>query len=346
MEKLRIGIVGLNFGRHILRELTSGSGSRYFELAAVCDIRQDAAKEMAAQYGVKPYFDLDALLADASIPVVGLYTGPGGRANLLRKIIRAGRDVMTTKPFELDPDAALAVLNEARQLGRVIHLNSPSPLLSPDLQQIRTWIDAYGLGRPIACRADVWVRYNEKADGRWYDDPAQCPVAPIFRLGIYLINDLVRFFGPADRVQVLHSRIFTGRPTPDNAQLGILFKNGGLANVFASFCIDDKQYYRNSLTMNFENGTVYRNSGPVERTPGELPSQMAVAARTGPETNRVETAVVEGHSGAYQWDALHRAVRGEKLEGEVTPEEVAAGLKIIRAMARSERTGRTENVDA
>jgi hypothetical protein len=50
------------------------------------------------------------LIADPNIPVIGLYTGPVGRAALIHRIIEAGKDVMTTKPFELDSEAALAVM--------------------------------------------------------------------------------------------------------------------------------------------------------------------------------------------------------------------------------------------
>ncbi len=37
-----------------------------------------------------------------------------------------------------------------------------------------------------------------------------------------------------------------------NAQLGIRFNNGAIANIYSSFCVDDLQFYRNSLTLNFE----------------------------------------------------------------------------------------------
>ncbi len=95
---------------------------------------------------------------------------------------------MTTKPFELDPKAAMATLREARRRHRIIHLNCPAPLLSPDLEQIERWREEFQLGKPVGARADAWTNYREKADGSWYDDPKLCPVAPIFRIGIYLIT--------------------------------------------------------------------------------------------------------------------------------------------------------------
>jgi predicted dehydrogenase len=333
-KRIPIGIVGLNFGRHIIDELTVGPASSYFEIVAVCDLDASKAQNMAQRLGVCAYTDFDEFLKATDFMAVGLFTGPIGRASLIQRLIKEGKDVITTKPFEKDPQAALDVLIEAQKLGRIIHLNSPSPLLSPDLVQIRTWHKEFDLGKPVGARADIWASYREQADGTWYDDPELCPVAPIFRLGIYLINDLIQIFGPAQKVQVLESRLFEGRPTPDNAQLGILFKNGGLANIFASFCVNDGDHYRNSLTLNFENGTIYRNVGADRAVQEEI---SLIMNKDGKRSLVAQVEVPsQNRSGHYQWDAFARAIRGEKLDEVCTPEEIVAGLQVIQAMAQAD----------
>lgn len=342
LSKIPIAVVGLNFGRHIIdSQLLSGPGAPYFSLAGICDIDERRAAESSAAFNVKVYADLDEILADPAVPAVALYTGPFRRGDLLRKIIRAGKDVITTKPFELNPELAFSVMEEARQIGRVVHLNSPAPVCPMDIQQILDWQKSYDLGQPVGCRADVWARYQESADGTWLDDPEKCPVAPIFRLGIYLINDLIALFGPADEVQVFSSRLTTGRPTPDTAQLGIRFKNGGLANVFASFCVKDGDHYRDSLTLNFQNGTIYRNAGPIRSASADNSvSELSLVVAQGNERVLVEQKQVNA-SGHYRWDLFYRAMRGEQLEGEISPEQVAGGLKVIRAMTEAAKTGQT-----
>lgn len=340
--KIPIAVVGLNFGQSVIHQIVNGPGSPYFELAAVCDLNAEKARIVAESWGVKAYTDLEDLLADASIRAVGLITGPNGRAGLLRRIIRAGKDVMTTKPFELDPQAALDVLAEARSLGRVIHLNSPSPLPSADLQQILDWVEEYRLGKPIACRCDSWHGYGkgETADGSWYDDPARCPVAPIYRIGIYGINDLVRLWGEAETVQVLHSRLVANRPTPDTAQMNLRFKNGALAAVFSSLVVGDNEHREGAMTLNYEFGTIYRNAGPgVERAS----TRLALVAQRESGPVRLET-VVPGWSGDYQWEMFHRAIQGHEPAGAVSPQQIAAGLRIIQAMARAEQSQKSETV--
>ena len=340
MQKIPIAVVGLNFGRHMVDQICHGAGCDHLELAGVCDLDADKARVCAAQAKVRAYRDWAEVLADPAVPAVGLFTPPAGRAKLIRQVIQAGKHVITTKPFELDAMAAAQVLAEARQLGRVVHLNSPAPTLPADLAQIRQWQAQYPLGRPVGCRADVWASYHEKADGSWYDDPQRCPVAPIFRLGIYLINDLVAVFGAAAAVQVMYARLNTGRPTPDQAQLAIRFRNGGLANIFASFCVNDGDHYRNSLTLNFENGTVYRNSGP-ERADGCAAELSLIVAADG-KRRLAERVCLDETSGGYQWDVFARAVRGETILGATSDDLIVAGIQVIAAMARAEQTGATE----
>ncbi|RAP74593.1 Gfo/Idh/MocA family protein [Paenibacillus montanisoli] len=335
MNRIRLAVVGLNFGSWMIEnELLSDFGKAYVEIAAVCDIQQQKAAEWGSKLSVPHYSSLDDLLAatDADFEAVALFSGPIGRAELIERVLDAGKHVMTTKPFEIDSEKARRVLEKARSLGLTVQLNSPSPELQGDLAQVQLWKERYDLGRPIAFRAETTCSYREQPNGSWYDDPAQCPAAPIFRLGIYLINDLVRFFGDIEEASVQQSRIFTGRPTADNAQLNLLFKNGALGNVFASFCIDDQQYYKCAFTLNFERGTVYRNIGPRLNDGGEKLNRLeVVAVQDGRQvTDAYEAESAEG----YQWDVFYRTVRGERTDPLSYDADIVAGIRIIEQMKR------------
>lgn len=341
MQKLKIGIVGLNFGNAIIQnELINGTAGSRFELAAICDMNHTKLDQLAHQYQVKAYTDLDQLITDAEIDVIGLYTGPSGRANLIRRIIHAGKHVITTKPFELDPVAALEILHEAKQIGRIVHLNSPGPTYATDIQCIKDWQIEYKLGRCISTQWQVWSNYSEQADGSWYDDPTTCPAAPILRLGIYGINDILNFCKQPQTLHVMHSRFQTGRPTADAAQLTIRFAGGEMAHLFAGFCIADGAPHTRRMIMTFENGAVYMNAGGRE----DLATQdvRMELQTTGPDgTGSIirRTIPAGSRSGQYQWDVLYKAVRGEAVEETTTPEMIVDGIRIIQAMAESDRTG-------
>tara|TARA_B110000003_G_scaffold273026_1_gene310006 strand:- start:817 stop:1410 length:594 start_codon:yes stop_codon:yes gene_type:complete len=185
-KRIKMAVVGLAFGEYIVDcQIVAGPGEPFIELAGVFDLDASKSVKLSRRHNVRQYASLDEILADDSIEAVGLFTPPSGRAKLIRKIIRAGKHVMTTKPFELNAPDALAVLEEARAVGKVVHLNSPEPLPADETAQILQWQEAFQLGQPVAVRWETYTRYNDLADGSWYDDQERCPVAPVFRLGIY-----------------------------------------------------------------------------------------------------------------------------------------------------------------
>lgn len=340
-----IGIVGLNFGGHMLGQFCEEPATRFLKLAAVCDMDAQKAAHFGGQYSVAQYTSLDALLANPHIPAIGLYTGPVGRADILRKIIRAGKDVLTTKPFELDPQAARDVLLEAKALGRIIHLNSPAPCPTQTADKIREWERRYDLGRPVFCRGETTADYSEQADGSWYDDPEKCPAAPIFRLGIYSINQLVSLYGPVEQVQVLSSRIRTGRPTADNAQLSLRFRQGMLGSVYASFCVGNGQQYADSLLLHYERGTITVNTSATDYNKAWETARLELVATPANGAREVirDTWTGPGESGRYQWEAFYNAV-SHRDTNSMPVEAIVSGIEVIQAMVRAEKTGRTETI--
>jgi predicted dehydrogenase len=339
-----MALVGLRFGEYIADcQIATGPGAPFIELAGVFDLDREKSVRVSKNHNVREYESLDAILADDSVEAVGLFTPPKGRAKLIRKIIRAGKHVMTTKPFELDADDALAVLNEARSLSKIVHINSPEPLPDQETAQILTWQEEFQLGRPVAVRWETYTRYHEQADGGWYDDPEQCPVAPVFRLGIYGINQLLRLCGKVDAVSVAHSRLFTGRPTADNAELSLQFQNGALGSVFASFCIDDGHRYANTLCIHCERGTI-RSDALVTAANHDVISKklsLQTLLPDGQVLTRSAELQEESLPGKYQWKNFQRAVRAASpLACEIDPKMVAHSVQVINAMCEADRKGR------
>lgn len=344
MQPLPIAIVGLNFGRNIIDRLAAPEAACFFKVQAVCDLDAAKSEDFGRRLNVPHYTDLNALLACPDIPVIGLFTGPAGRAALLRTILRAGKDVMTTKPFELDPAAARSVLEEARESRRIIHLNSPGPLPSPAVRKIKEWERVHNLGRPVHCVGEATASYREKADGTWYDDPVRCPVAPIFRIGIYTINDFIQLFGPVKDIHIQTARLFTGRPTPDSAQIGLLFENGMLGCMHASFCVDNGQHYANSFRIHYERGTILHNMGLYPFDHADKSANLELGTLSANREVLIEKWSAPENTGAYQWEMFFEAIRQRDVAS--TPvADILASVNFIAALskaARQEEGGRMQ----
>lgn len=344
-DKLPLLIVGLRFGRYLIDRILAGEEGDGIRVAAVCDRDAALVQRTAAELAVPGFERLEDALTDPRLPVAALFTPPAGRADLIRLCLRAGKDVITTKPFELDPKAAEEVLQEARRLGRVVQVNSPSPQPS-DVVRMETWIRDYDLGRPVAARAEMLTNVQEQADGSWYDDPLRCPLAPVFRLGIYAINDLVRLFGPASQVFAQGERLRTGRPTPDQGQLAIRFRSGGLASVFATFCCDDGDRYLNSLLLHCERGTIYRNLDPAMpwRPASGSSARLSLVMGDGAQRRLIATEEVAPRSGEYPWREFADAIAGRRPLDAAGIATIVEGIRVVAAMAESDRTGAAVNL--
>lgn len=337
---VKIGVCGLGYGLHHMRHLVRSPQSHHVQIQAACDERALRRAEGARVLGCPDYASLTAMLAAADIEAVALFSGPVGRAELIRQILRAGKHVMTTKPFELDAAAGLAVLHEAQVRGLTVFLNSPAPVLGADLLQIMRWRERYGLGRLIFTRMDSWYRSTEKADGSWYDDPGLCPVAPIFRLGIYGLNDtLALAAGHLAEVQVLQSRVLTGRPTPDVAQLALRFSDGAMACIRASWCcgpIRDNQVSE----FVFEHGAIWRDYSLRDHR--SAPDTVLTLEASTPDGGLVNDRAIISNlevNSAYRWDLFQRAVRGETIAGLLSPNQIMAGVRVVAAMIHAARHG-------
>lgn len=329
-------VVGANFGLTIASQLNAAGGP--VVVSGVCDLDMDKARQAAGRLGVRAYAGLDAVLDDPAVEAVGVFTGPVGRGRLIERIVGAGKHVMTTKPFELEPAEAARAFDAAERHGRALHLNSPAPCAPADLALIRRVLAGGELGRPVALQARTWADYQEKADGSWMDDPESCPAGPLFRLGVYFLNDFAGLPGRPVEVQVQHTRLRTGRPTADQAQIAIRYDTGALGNIFTSFCVGDGGPYRDEVSLVCERGEIRRW---MEREGGvEMRNDRAVVEirRRGAKVERFEGGPGD-FAGWYGWEAFYAAVRG--LPGAVMHDRAGtlAGVRLLAALREAARTG-------
>jgi hypothetical protein len=94
------------------------------------------------------------------------------------------------------------------------------------------------------------------------------------------------------------------------------------------------------MILNFERGTVYRNCGLTPNGDfGDKNGSYLTLIKRGAEGGAAAArTVLPGFypQHEYQWSAFHRLVRGDRTLTVVEPEVVAAGVRIIEAMAAAD----------
>ncbi len=132
----------------------------------------------------------------------------------------------------------------------------------------------------------------------------------------------------------------TGRLTPDNAQINVKYRTVALGQVFACFCVEDGDHYQNSMVLNFERGTIYRNAGGLRGTEDVEQTEVILVGQ-GKRKRRevIEQALVRHPSGNYQWAALWEAVRARQMTSDEFISGVVEGIRLVDALRRAEETG-------
>jgi UDP-2-acetamido-3-amino-2,3-dideoxy-glucuronate N-acetyltransferase len=134
---VRIAVLGCGYWGHNLVRNLADLGA----LAAVCDERPAALGEVRKRYPSLPAVaSADTLLADASIDGVVIATPARTHAALARRALEAGKDVFVEKPLALTVDEGQALVDLARDRGRVLmvgHLLAYHPAIVRLRQLVR-----------------------------------------------------------------------------------------------------------------------------------------------------------------------------------------------------------------
>lgn len=135
MKKLGLGVLGLGEGRSII---SAGVHSDLWDVVALCDLNEALGHERCAEFGLPPAIftrDLDALLANPAVDVVGIYTPDHLHADHVLRVLRAGKHVVCTKPFLHDLSRAHEVLEAVRTSGKRVMVGQSSRFFAPFARQ-------------------------------------------------------------------------------------------------------------------------------------------------------------------------------------------------------------------
>jgi predicted dehydrogenase len=118
----RIGLIGCGgiTASHLDAYRTAG-----WNVTALCDLREDAAIEKRGQYFPKAdvYSDYSRLLARADIEVVDIALHPAPRAAAIEAALKAGKHVLSQKPFVLDLDKGEKLVKLADSMNLKLAVN-------------------------------------------------------------------------------------------------------------------------------------------------------------------------------------------------------------------------------
>jgi predicted dehydrogenase len=202
MKKLGLGVLGLGEGRSII---SGGVHSDLWDVVALCDLNQELGRERCVEFGLPEKIltnSIDALLANAAVDAVGIYTPDHLHADHVIRCLQAGKHVICTKPFLDNLGRAQEVLDAAKKSGRHVMVGQSTRFFAPFARQ-REHFESGVCGEINTVEA----YYN--ADHRWFlaKPWARTPAFKWLYGGLSHPVDLIRWYLPKIEEVMGYSRL-------------------------------------------------------------------------------------------------------------------------------------------
>jgi len=150
MKKLGVAVIGTGFwGRNqtrVFKELEET------ELLAICDMNTERAQNVAKQFNVKAYTNVEKMLKRKDIEAVSVCTWSVSLAKTALKVLKAGKHVLVEKPMATNVKQAEKLLNAAKE--KELHITVGFLMrFIPGIQHIKDAIEKKTIGDLVCATA-------------------------------------------------------------------------------------------------------------------------------------------------------------------------------------------------
>ncbi len=231
---LRLGIIGA--GSVARRHMPALRRAGQFQLAAVCDIDEAAARKFAVDAAV--YTDAHRLLHDAAIDAVDICTPHDRHADLAVAAAQAGKHILLEKPMACSIDDCRRIVAAAEAAGVTLMI-AQEQRFHRDHQAVRSSIESGEFGQICRVRIEALLNMPGLAPpNHWVYDGRRAGGGVVISLAQHSI-DLARFLlGNVRRIPCARCT-FDNAPfhdgAEDNATATLEFDSGVTGELFASF---------------------------------------------------------------------------------------------------------------
>jgi predicted dehydrogenase len=263
-EPLGLGLIGCGaFGQFCLEAFATLDSVR---VAAVADVRCEAADAFARQFGVAAHHDPAALIARDDVQIVHIATPPSTHHELVMAAAAAGKHVLCEKPLATRLEHADEMLTAAKGAGVLVPVNFVLRH-NPVTAAAKAVIDSGLLGRPLSAQLTNCAGDTPLGPGHWFWDKSVS--GGIFiEHGVHFFDLYTHWLGPG-RVIFAHVEAREGTGQQDRETCTIRHDNGALARHYHGFdqmTLMDRTDHR----LIFEQGDL--------RVDGWIPLRMTIDA--------------------------------------------------------------------
>ena len=324
-----------------------------FEIVAVCDVNETAARETAERHGIPAYYTDAQTMLDAHHPdVVSVCVPNCYHKEYTLMALRAGANVLCEKPLATSYADAVEMFAEAKRVGKLL-IACQSMRFTPDRLAAKAYMEEQGCGEIYYGELARIRRRGIPYWGTFHMKKISCGGAFI-DIGVHMLDALVWLMGNPAVASVCG---VTGQNHKE--ELGSLKASGALTgNVDTVRAFDPAEMDVEDFsagTVKFQNGASVTFKVAWAANCPEASDIRLVGKRAG--IYLPECKIYSGENGEerltpveipyetpfpghmYLIDNLRRVLKGE-AEPTVKPEETLNVTKIIELFYQSAELGR------
>ncbi len=204
VQKVKTAVIGCGMISSIyIRNL-----SRMFsviDLAAVCDVRREAAEARAKEFGIPRAMTVEEAAADPEIELAVNLTPAFAHYEVIKKMLLAGKHVYTEKMFTTDLDQSRELVALAAEKGLFLG-SAPDTVLGASVQTARHLIDSGIIGEVTSVQASI--NRNQPLNSEVFRFLRGPGGTLPYDVGIYYVGALLALLGSATHITAF------GNPAP------------------------------------------------------------------------------------------------------------------------------------
>jgi UDP-N-acetyl-2-amino-2-deoxyglucuronate dehydrogenase len=232
-RKLRFGIIGCGVIGRIHAEAISSLPDA--QLVAVADVIPKRAQELAEEFHVTPYEDVQEMLAHEELDIVDIGTPSGQHGEHACQVMRSGRHVIVEKPMEIRRAAIDEMLRVQQETGMKMAVISQHRF-DPVTGKVHDLVEEQAFGRLVLGNAIIpWWRSQAYYDsGAWRGTWKLDGGGVLMNQSIHSIDLLQWLMGPVRSVFAYTDTLVHRMETEDVAVAVLRFANGALGTIAAT----------------------------------------------------------------------------------------------------------------
>ena len=215
------------------------------EIAAICDSYLPAAEKLAQSCGAKVYTDVEAALQE-NADFVAVCTPNGTHAALAIQAMKAGKNVVVEKPLALTAEDCDAVLQTARETGKLCAPISQLRFSSMYLK-VKQLLEQGGLGQLIMATLSMkFYRSPDYYKGSWKGTKA-LDGGQLMNQGIHGIDLMCGLLGTPVSVSGTSRTLYQDIEAEDTSVAQFTFANGMVGVLDSSVAIQQSKPRRTEI---------------------------------------------------------------------------------------------------